>query len=314
MTAGLALLPDPRLIPPTLLVLALAIAIGEIADARERRRRERLRLRLGHLVTDTRPGQPLTMEAVRSDLQVVTVRIGRLAGRFLPQRVAASYTALLLRAGRGEPAMLPLLLTAKLLASAGGAALAILLLGTAVTRAVPPLIAGGLGGLLIGYLLPDVWLQRQITTYTRGLRDAVPSGIDLLTVSLEGGLGFEAAVAQLCASVHDPFAREMRVYQRLRGLGRGRRAALEQVARRTEVAEMVTFTTSVAQGEELGIGIVRMLRDLAADMRIRHRQRVSAQVQTASLRMMIPIVLFIMPSIFIVLLGPAINGILSSLR
>ena len=303
---------DRRVLSVLIVAGVIALIVGEAADLWQRRRDERLRLRLGHLVTDTRFDEPMTLSPRPRDWQQAGLRVGRAAGRFLPRRIVASYGALLLRAGLGEPAMLPLLFAVKLSSALVGALLAGALAAALLPPGLGPVLLLGAGGLLIGYLLPDLWLQQRIGAYASALRAAVPSGIDLLVIALQAGLSFDGAVGHLSTTVDDPFAREMRVYMRLRSLGYARKAALTQVAERSDLVEMRTFTTAVAQGEQLGIGIAALLHDIAMDLRIRYKQRIATQVQTASVRMLFPIVACILPAIFIVLLGPAVGAIAGS--
>jgi len=310
---GVVIVWDARLIPILIVGLAAAIIVGEVVALRTRRRQERMRVRLGHLVTDTVLTEPIIKPARRPALRQTSERIGRRASRLLPQRFVTSYRGLLARAGSAEPAALPVLIATKLATAIGGVLLGPALYGSLLTFTPAGGAISAVVGLLLGYLFPDLWLQRRIRAYARALRIAIPSGIDLLTISLEAGLGFEGALSHVCSSTDDAFSREMSAYLRLRSVGHGRKDALDGVAARTEVAEMRTFTSSVAQAEELGVGLAAMLRDLASDLRLRYRQAVAARAQTASLRMMIPIVIFILPAIFIVVLGPAISAVSHSL-
>jgi tight adherence protein C len=183
-----------------------------------------------------------------------------------------------------------------------GSGLVVLLLGTQM----PMLLVGPAGGLILGYLAPDLELSRRIRRRQRELLKALPSALDLLTISVEAGLGFDAAMARVCEKYHNPLSAEFaQVLNEIR-LGRPRTEALDDMARRNKVEELNNFIQAVIQSEQLGVGIANVLRIQSEEIRRRRRQRAEEAGQKAPLKMLFPMACCIFPTLFIVLLGPAI--------
>jgi len=137
------------------------------------------------------------------------------------------------------------------------------------------------------------------------LRD-LPDALDLLTVSVEAGLSFDGALAKLTEKSRGPLADEFsRLLNEVR-VGMPRREALAAMARRCGVPELSTFTAAVIQADQLGVSIGNVLRVQAATVREKRRQRVQEAAMKAPIKMLFPLVFFIFPTIFIVLLGPAV--------
>jgi tight adherence protein C len=162
------------------------------------------------------------------------------------------------------------------------------------------------GGAYAGYILPEFWLKRQITARQKAIRRALPDVLDLLVISVQGGLGFDAAVAQVAAQAENPLT-EMRV-------GRTRREALRGLTDRTEVPELAQFVWALIQADQLGVSVVQVLVAQAQLMRIQRRQRIQEQAQKAPLKMIMPLGIFIFPALCIVMLGPAWPALQTAFR
>ncbi|NMB12053.1 MAG: type II secretion system F family protein [Firmicutes bacterium] len=161
-------------------------------------------------------------------------------------------------------------------------------------------------GLGFGLLIPDFWLKGRIQTRQGAMRKALPSFLDLLTVSVEAGLGFDAALARVTSREEGPLAEEFqRVLQEIR-MGKPRRDALKDLGNRTEVKELSGFVAALVQADQLGVSIGNVLRVQAQQMRRSRRQRAEEAAMKAPIKMLFPLVFFIFPSLFIVLLGPAV--------
>lgn len=133
-----------------------------------------------------------------------------------------------------------------------------------------------------------------------------PDILDLLTVSLEAGLGFDAAVTKVVSKKEGVLASEFhRCLEEIR-LGKTRREALSGIRERLEVDAVNSFISSILQAEKLGIGMVKVLRAQSQEVREQRKQRAEEAAMKAPIKMLFPLVLFIFPSLFIVLLGPAI--------
>ena len=163
----------------------------------------------------------------------------------------------------------------------------------------------GAGGVL-GYLMPQMTLSRRIKKRQKGILLALPNALDLLTISVEAGLSFDAALTKVIEKYKNPLAQEFtQVLNEVR-LGRPRLEALDDMAKRCHVDELTNFIQAVIQSEQLGVGIANVLRIQSEEIRRRRRQRAEELGQKAPLKMLFPMVGCIFPTLFIVLLGPAI--------
>lgn len=159
--------------------------------------------------------------------------------------------------------------------------------------------------MLIGYLFPNLWLSGRISARQKAVFRAMPDALDLLTISVEAGLGFDAAMAKVHEKWDNDLSLEFgRVIQEIR-LGKLRRDSLRDMAERLGVAEMTSFVAAVIQSEQLGVSMAKVLRIQSDQMRVRRRQMAEEEAHRAPIKMVFPIALLIFPSILIILLGPA---------
>jgi tight adherence protein C len=184
------------------------------------------------------------------------------------------------------------------------------LLGT-VTGA-PFLLPAGLAVGTLGWLLPDMYLTRRARARRETMSRSLPDTLDLLTVSVEAGLGFDAAVAKVCEKMDGPLIDELDMMAREIRVGETRRQALRNLAERAGSVEVASFARSVIQAEELGTSLGRTLRVQAADIRIKRQLAAEEQAMKAPVKMLFPTVLFIFPAMFIIILGPAFLNIMKS--
>lgn len=161
-------------------------------------------------------------------------------------------------------------------------------------------------GLVIAIILPHFYIKQKINQRSKQALLELPDTLDLLTVSLEAGLGFDSALSKLVSKKDGVLAQEFqRCLEEIR-LGRTRREALTGVKERLEVGEIKVLMSSILQAEKLGIGMVTVLRIQSEEVRDQRKQRAEEQAMKAPIKMLFPLVLFIFPSLFIVLLGPAV--------
>jgi tight adherence protein C len=195
-----------------------------------------------------------------------------------------------------------------LLVGAFGAATGFLL-GVSPTVLIGMLIVGAVVGFWLPFLIVyDVGTRRQ-----EQIRKALPDAMDLLTVSVEAGMGFDAAVAQVSVAMPGPLAREFaRMLQEVQ-MGQRRGDALRALAGRSRVAELRTMATAIMQATDLGIPIAHVLREQAAEMRLRRRQRAEEQAQKVPVKVIFPLVLCLFPALFIIVIGPGIINIMRSM-
>jgi tight adherence protein C len=167
------------------------------------------------------------------------------------------------------------------------------------------LLAAFAGGAVVGFMLPPMWLRSRVTRRQQAIIKALPDALDLLTICVEAGLGFDAAMSKVYEKWTNDLALAFgRVLQEIQ-LGKTRREALRDVADRMEVSDVSTFVAAIIQADQLGVSIAKVLRIQSDQMRVKRRQRAQEKAQQAPVKMVIPLVLLVFPSIWIVLLGPA---------
>jgi len=168
-------------------------------------------------------------------------------------------------------------------------------------------------GVLIGYGLVELWLRMRIRGRNDEISRSLPDVLDLMTVSVEAGLGFDAALIRVVEKSRGALAMEIGETMQEMKMGRQRRDALRDLGDRTDVDELQTFVSSVIQADQLGVSIGNVLRNQAAQVRISRRQKVEQKAMKAQIIMLIPMLLFIFPTIFIVVLAPGVVQIMENL-
>ncbi|MBK9711114.1 MAG: type II secretion system F family protein [Kouleothrix sp.] len=168
-------------------------------------------------------------------------------------------------------------------------------------------------GAVLGYLLPGMWLGQQIKKRKHNIVKALPDALDLLTISVEAGLAFDLALMRVADKWDNELSTEFKRVLTDTRLGRARRDALKDMSQRTGVEDIQTFVAAVIQAEQLGVSIGKILRIQSDQMRIRRRQRAEEAAHKAPIKMLIPMAFLIFPSLFVVILGPAIPRLMQSL-
>ena len=158
---------------------------------------------------------------------------------------------------------------------------------------------------VFGHMMPVLWLGSRISGRKKEIIKALPDALDLLTICVEAGLGFNAAMVKVTEKWDNELSLAFnRVLQEIQ-LGKLRREALRDMADTMDISDMSTFVAAIIQAEQLGVSIGKVLRIQSDQMRIRRRQRAEEEARTAPIKIMIPAVFFIFPALFIVILGPA---------
>lgn len=179
-------------------------------------------------------------------------------------------------------------------------------------RSVQALAWGAAFG-VFGFFLPDLVLLNKAQHRSDAVRRALPDSIDLLTISVESGLAFDAAMAQVARNTEGALAEEFtRVLKEIQ-IGSSRSEALKALSERTDVEDLRIFLNSMVQAEKLGIPIADVLRVQSSEMRIKRSQRIEEQAMKLPVKLVFPLLLGIMPSLFIVILGPAVISIYNGL-
>ncbi len=166
---------------------------------------------------------------------------------------------------------------------------------------------------LLGWYTPDLFLHGKITARQECIRRSLPNALDLLTTCVEAGLGFDAAMAKVAEKTKGAFAEECQKVLQAVMMGKPRREALREMATRVGVNELSMFITAVVQADQLGLGIANVLRQQSGAMRLKRRQIIEEKAMKAPVKMLLPLIFFIFPAIFIVLLGPAVIQIFEAL-
>ena len=173
-------------------------------------------------------------------------------------------------------------------------------------------VFAAIGG-AIGFFLPDVLLYNSGIKRQARIQAALPDAMDMLTVCVEAGLGFDAALAQVARNTSGPLAAELsRVLQEMQ-IGKSRTEALHAMAERTTVTEFRAFVSALVQASELGISVAQVLREQAKELRMRRRQRAEEQAQKVTVKIMFPLILCLFPALFVVVLGPGAISIVHAL-
>jgi tight adherence protein C len=172
-------------------------------------------------------------------------------------------------------------------------------------------LAAGVGG-VVGYYAPNLYLYQKGHDRTGQMQRALPDALDLLSISVEAGLGFDAALSQVARNTEGPLAQELaRVLQEMQ-IGLGRSAALRALGERSTLPDLRSFTSAMVQADSFGIPVGQVLRVQSAEIRLKRRQRAEEQAQKVPVKIMIPLVLFILPCLFIAVIGPAIIRMMST--
>jgi len=174
-------------------------------------------------------------------------------------------------------------------------------------RILAPAVAGA-----FGYFLPSVWLTLKIRTRQDNILKALPDALDLLTISVEAGLGFDAAMTKVTEKWTNELSQAFtRVLVEIQ-MGTLRRDALRAMADRSGVPDLTSFAAAIIQADQLGVSLARVLHIQSEQMRIRRRQRAEELAHQAPIKMMVPLVFLVFPALFVVLLGPAIPSLRSA--
>jgi tight adherence protein C len=251
--------------------------------------------------------QPFSQRVLRPTMRKLLDRLGRLT----PQRNLHEIQHKLEVAGRPFGWTVVSFLGMRVVAAAAFTLLGFVLLLVSDQGLLQRLLVVGALGWL-GYYLPVLWLNRRMRARQRELVRALPDGLDMLNICVGAGLGFDSALSRVGEQWETPLSDEFnRVVTEIR-LGRTRRQALRDLARRTEVLEIENFVATIVQADQLGVSIAKVLKTQAEQMRIYRRQRAEEQARQATIKLLFPLVFMVFPSMLAVLLGPAIPQLMEA--
>jgi tight adherence protein C len=178
---------------------------------------------------------------------------------------------------------------------------------------VPVAIVMLLGGLVVGFFVPDLYLYQKTYERTERMQRELADAIDLMTISVESGLGFDAAVQQVARNTEGPLADEFSRVLREMQIGQGRAAALRALGDRTNVPDLKAFVGAMVQADSFGIPISQVLRVQSAEMRVKRRQRAEHKAQQVPVKITVPLIFCILPCLFIAVMGPAVISIMENM-
>ena len=290
-----------------ILLIVLAVTASGSVDP--------VRLRLNQLGGDARNLEDLELRQPFLERTILpfTTRISGAVGRLASEGFTTRTARRLALAGNpGDISVgdwLAVKLIVSLLMGAGFFLLFAILSGPSFTSAVI-----GLAGFGIGFIGPEFWLGSRVRGRQHRILRALPDSLDLLTISVRAGLGFDAALAKVTESQPGPLSDEFRRALAEIRVGKQRRDALRDILPRTEVPALTNFVGAIIQAERLGVPIARVLQVQSEQLRIERRQRAEELAAQAPIKMLFPLVGCIFPSLFVVILGPAIILIAQNLH
>ncbi len=246
-------------------------------------------------------------------LYPVARKLGELAVKFTPQNALNSISIKLERAGspaRLDPTLFLALQFLGLLLF-GGVIVLVFSIGQ-TKMSIGRILLFGVAFGMIGFFFPRLWLTSKINKRQKSIRRAMPDALDLLTICVEAGLGFDSAMNKVSekweTELSLAFARVIKEIQ----LGKLRRDALRDMADKIGLSELTSFVAAVIQSEQLGVSLAKVLRIQSDQMRMKRRQHAEEEAHKAPVKMLLPMTLLIFPSLIIVLLTPAALKLMSS--
>jgi tight adherence protein C len=258
-----------------------------------------------NLVRGIEPIGPRTAAPQRSMPRL----LGRLAGGLTPHGTVARLDRLAGAAGRPVAWPVPKLVAAKLVLAvvAGGLGLLVVSGGPS-----PLTVATAVAATVIAHFLPELLLYSRGQERQEAITLELPDTLDQMTIAVEAGLGFESAMARAGSNGKGPLAEELvRTLQDIT-VGQPRREAYLALAERTGVTDLRRFIRAVVQADQYGVSIADVLRTQASEMRLKRRQRAEEKAMQIPVKVIFPLILCILPTLFIVLLGPAVMDIVAT--
>lgn len=270
---------------------------------------------LDQMTSQVGPSSELTKEAERpfservlEPLQERALKVGR--------RVSGADTAEKLRRKlelAGNPAgwNVDRVVSTKVMGAGAGLVaglLAVLLFRPSFALAVVLVVAGG----VLGFLAPNMWLYQKAYDRTAQMGRELADAIDLLTICVESGLAFDAALQQVARNTRGPLADEFARLLAEMQIGQGRADALRNLADRTNLPDLKSFVSAMVQADAFGIPIAQVLRVQSSEMRVKRRQRAEETAQKVPVKITVPLIFCILPCLFIAVLGPAALTIMDS--
>lgn len=251
--------------------------------------------------------RPFT-ERVWEPLQARTLNLGRrLSGADSADRIRRKLDL----AGNPPGWTVDRVTSGKIIGAVAGLVVA-LLFSLMLGAGTPVRIVVVIAGLVIGFFAPNLYLYQKAYDRSAQIQRDLPDAIDLMTISVESGLGFDAAVQQVSRNTEGPLADEFSRVLREMQIGQGRAAALRAMSDRTNVADLKSFVSSMVQADSFGVPIGQVLRIQSSEMRVKRRQRAEEKAQQVPVKITVPLIFCILPTLFVAVMGPAVISIMDS--
>lgn len=296
---------------PIAIVIGLAIIAGLVyIGLREDNSRDPLQERLAQYGERDIPQSLEEIELSLSFRDRILIpmlkKIAEVTVKFTPEKQLEEARRLIELAGMAGSMEPTSFFALRIVATIGLGLLAFLLFFVFTSTTAPTqAILYTVGGALLGYFFPLLWIRGKIRRRQESIQKALPDALDLLVICVDAGLGFDMAMGKVYEKWDNElaiaFGRVLREIQ----LGKQRRESLRDMSERMDVPDVTSFVAAIVQADQLGVSMSNILRVQSDQMRVKRRQRAQEKAHQAPVKMMIPMVLLIFPSIWIVLLGPA---------
>lgn len=169
-------------------------------------------------------------------------------------------------------------------------------------------------GCMLGVLSPTLYLRSKVRGHQSGIRNQLPDAMDLLGVCMEAGLSFDSSLLKIAEKLRGPFVDELLIVHREMQMGRARKEALQNLSAASDIEELKTFASALVQGEQLGIPINNVMRVQSKQLRVTRSQKAREKGMKATIKMMLPMLAFIFPTILIIVMGPTILNIIEQFK
>lgn len=283
----------------------LVFTVFDLLFSEERRVSRRLGDLTGYEQTQAAEVEPLLKPFRERVTHPFSSGLAHVFSTLMPQAYVERLRTRLMRAGNPRGTDVNALFAYKFVAAASAFLTSLLvtwlLRGFNAGALITAIIASG-----AAFFVPDVWVWSAVNARRLTIRRALPDMLDMLTISVEAGLGFDQAVAKLVSNSTGPLAEEFARMLKEIQAGIDRSTAYRHLAERTDAPEVATFVTSMVQADVFGISVANVLRTQAKEMRVKRRQHAEEIAQKAPVKIVFPLVLCILPATLIVILGPAL--------
>jgi tight adherence protein C len=294
----------PILVAVGIIIAILGTQMGTSLDP--------VQVRLQQIAVRPRSLEELELQRPLSDRTIKPIirALASIMARFYPANTMKALPLKLKRAGM-ESTSAEFFLGVKAFAAIVGTA-AVSGLVNLLTADATPTLGGAVIGLVVGFMAPDFYLGNRAAARGRQILETLPDALDLLTISVEAGLGFDAALVKVTEKLKGALSEEFKRAASEQRVGKSRQEALRGITDRVEQKELANFISAIIQADQLGVSMSKVLRIQSEQMRTERRQRAEEKAAKAPILIMLPTIGCIFPSLFIVILAPAALSALSS--